>query len=124
MNTNTNIDIDTDTDTLSKAASSSSPNANLSNHKQVSDSTQAYEIKEKLAELEAALLEGTPNMPSLLRIIHSTLKKDSDLVTLLSEEECSILVQGLKKQTSTEIATSALKKPKKAMGKMQIGLDL
>lgn len=82
---------------------------------------QAYEIKEKLASLEEALLAGTPNMPTLLRDIHKGLKADSDIVTILSEEECSILVRGLKKQTATEIATTATKKKDtKAMNKMTV----
>ena len=82
---------------------------------------QAFEVREKLAQLETALLETTPNMATLLRDIHRTLKNDSDVVTILSEEECSILVRGLKKQTATTIATSAAKKaPKKAMSKMTV----
>jgi len=80
---------------------------------------QAYEVREKLAQLEAALLQATPEMPTLLRDIHRSLKADPDVVTILSEEECSILVRGLKKQTATEIATKATKKKGgKAMSKM------
>lgn len=82
---------------------------------------QAFEVREKLAQLEEALLAGTPNMPTLLRDIHRKLKQDPDTVTLLSEEECSILVRGLKKQTSTEIATTAIKKgTKKAISKLTV----
>ncbi len=82
---------------------------------------QAYQVREKLAQLEEALLSKTPNMPTLLRDIHRELKADPDVVTLLSEEECSILVRGLKKQTATVIATSAVKKgTKKAMSKMTV----
>ena len=82
---------------------------------------QTFEIKEKLASLEAALLEAQPNLATLLRDIHRKLKADPDLVTILTEEECSILVRGLKKQTSTEIAGSAIKKsPKKAISKVTI----
>lgn len=84
------------------------------------NSTQAYEIKEKLAQLEAALLSATPNMPTLLRDIHRSLKADPDVVTILSEEECSILVRGLKKQTATEIAVGAVKGKKKAQSKMTV----
>jgi hypothetical protein len=87
-------------------------------------SDQAFEVREKLAQLEAALLDATPNMPLLLRDIHKTLKADPDVVTILSEEECSILVRGLKKQTQTEIAIGAVKTKKKAQSKMQVGLDL
>jgi hypothetical protein len=82
---------------------------------------QAFIVREKLAQLETILNEKAPGLPTLLRDIHSTLKKDPDVVTLLSEEECSILVNGLKKQMSTEIATSALKsKPKKALKQMTL----
>jgi hypothetical protein len=82
---------------------------------------QAYAIKEKLAELEASLLAGTPNMPTLLRDIHRNLGRDPELVTMLSEEECAILVNGLSKQTNTEIATVAIKASKsKAASKMTL----
>lgn len=86
---------------------------------------QAFQVREKLAFLEESLLKTTPNIASLLRDIHQTLKADPDVVTILTDEECSILVRGLKKQTATEIATKAVKKGgKKAMSKMQVGLDL
>lgn len=83
--------------------------------------TQAFEIKEKLAQLENALLESLPTMPTLLRDIHRSLKNDPDTVTLLTEEECAILVSGLKKQTQTEIATKVIKaKPRKALSKLTV----
>lgn len=88
----------------------------------ISTSDQAFEVREKLAQLEQSLLANTPNMPELLRDIHRNLKKDASLVTLLSPEECSILVRGLKKHTMTEIATSAVKKkPKKSLKSMTVG---
>ena len=84
-------------------------------------SDQAFEVREKLAHLEEALTAGTPNMATLLRDIHRSLKADPDVVTILSEEECSILVRGLKKQTATEIATTATKKgAKKSLKKLTI----
>lgn len=79
-----------------------------------------YIVKEKLASLEAALLQATPNMPTLLRDIHRTLAADADLVTLLSEEECAILVKGLVKQTNTSIAVSTVKASKKSASKMTV----
>jgi len=83
---------------------------------------QAFEVREKLAQLEAQLIEGTTGIATLLRDIHRTLKADPDVVTILSDEECSILVRGLKKQTATEIATTATKKKGgKAISKMTIG---
>jgi hypothetical protein len=82
--------------------------------------TQALEIKQKLAELENALIVKLPTMPTLLQSIHRQLKKDPEVVTLLTEEECGILVSGLKKQTSTVIATSALKTKTKAQSRMTV----
>ena len=92
---------------------------------QTPPSNQAFEIREKLANLEESLNTQAPGIANLLRDIHKNLKQDPDLVTILSEAECSVLVRGLKKQTATNIATSAIKKgTKKAMSKMQVGLDL
>lgn len=72
-----------------------------------------FEIKEKLAQLEHALNEAIPNIKGVLQTIHKQLKADPEIVTLLSEEECAIIVRGLKKQTNTEIAVTALKGSKK-----------
>lgn len=82
--------------------------------------TQAYDIQEKLAQLEHALLERLPEMPTLLRSIHRQLKKDPEVVTLMSEDECCMLVKGLVKQTSTVIATSALKSKTKSQSSMTV----
>ncbi|RLA59172.1 MAG: hypothetical protein DRQ89_14385 [Epsilonproteobacteria bacterium] len=91
------------------------------NSEQSNQPDQAYVIKEKLAQLEATLLSQNPGMKSLLQEIHKALKADPDVVTLLTETECSILVRGLKKQTATEIATKSLgASRKKAMNKMTV----
>lgn len=92
------------------------------NSTQESQESQIYQIQEKMAALEAALNEATPGLPTLLREIHGQLKKDPNLVTILTEDECSILVRGLKVQTSTEIAKSVLKKAsgKKAQSKLTL----
>ena len=66
-------------------------------------------MQEKLASLEAALLEGTPNMPILLQDIHSHLRTDIELTSLISEEEVAIIVKGLSVQTNSVIAAKALK---------------
>lgn len=83
---------------------------------------QAYQVREKLAALEEALTAKTPGMPTLLREIHRELKADPDVVTILSPQECSILVKGLKQQTSVTIATNvAAAKPKKALKNLTVG---
>lgn len=71
---------------------------------------QSFEIREKLAALQAQLEEGTPGIATLLRDIHRQLKRDPDVVTILTEEECATLVNGLKQQTKIEIASKATKK--------------
>jgi DNA polymerase III psi subunit len=74
----------------------------------------AFVIQEKLAALAEQLLAVQPNIATLLRDIHRSLKADPDVVTILTEEECATLVKGLQKQTSTMIITAAVKKPAKA----------
>ena len=70
---------------------------------------QSFELKEKVAALQAALLSAHPTMPVLLRTIHTQLRNDPELVTALSEEEIGQLVNCLKVQTRTEIVTTASK---------------
>lgn len=67
------------------------------------------EIHTKLLELQQALLDSTPNMPTLLRDIHRTLKGQPEQVTLMSEDELAIVVQGLQKQTSVNLAAATMK---------------
>ena len=74
------------------------------------------QIQMQVAELQAALLSAHPTLPTLLQQIHAALKADPENVTLLSEEEISVIIQGLSKQTQTAIATSvATKKSGKAL---------
>jgi hypothetical protein len=69
----------------------------------------AYLLKEKVADLSAALLERHPRMPGLLREIHMTLSKYPEQVTLMSEEDIHAVVEGLKVQTGVEFAATASK---------------
>lgn len=79
----------------------------------------ADQVREKLLDLETRLQQAVPNIKTVLKDVHSILKNDPDCVTLLSDEECAILVRGLKKQTATEIATAAASsKPKKSLKSM------
>lgn len=73
--------------------------------------TPAQQMTEKLLSLETALTSAHPQIPSLLREIHTTLRKDPDLVTALTDDQIAVVVAALKKQTATEIVTSAVKKP-------------
>lgn len=71
---------------------------------------QTYEFKEKVASLESMLLKAHPEMPLLLRTIHTQLSQDPELVTLLSEEDIGIIVRGLSVQMKVEISTTPVKK--------------
>lgn len=76
----------------------------------------AYQVKEAIASLQQALLGAHPTMPILLREIHQTLKKDPEVVTLLTEDEIGVIINGLSAQTKTTIATSlATKRTGKAI---------
>lgn len=67
------------------------------------------EVKSKIAELSAALLAASPTMPLLLREIHTQVRKDPELITIISEEEIGIIVNGLKVHTNTELLSTAVK---------------
>lgn len=71
---------------------------------------QTFELKEKVASLESMLLAVHPEMPLLLRKIHTQLQQDPELVTLLSEEEIGLIVRGLSVQMKVEINAVPVKK--------------
>ena len=74
------------------------------------------QLQEKIAEIATTLETSAPGLPNLLRTIHTQLKKDPELVTLLTDEECSVLVNGLKEHTQIELACTAMKSaPRKAL---------
>ncbi len=60
-----------------------------------------FELKEKLAALQQAVLARHPTMPTLLQEIHRTLKAQPENVTLMTEDEIAIVVSGLMQQTNT-----------------------
>jgi len=70
-----------------------------------------FEIKEKIATLQAHLLSAHPLIPSLLRTIHTQLRADPEVVTLLDESEILTVVRGLQHQTGIKL--SEVSKPKK-----------
>jgi hypothetical protein len=79
------------------------------------------QVSEKILSLQSQLLSQHPQLPILLREIHTTLKENPDCVTLLTDEEVGVIVNALKKQTATEIATVALKSKTKSL--KTIGLE-
>lgn len=77
-------------------------------------SNQGFELKEKCAQLSQMLLDKNPKMPVLLREIHTALRAQPENVTLLTEEEISQIVNGLKVQTGVEFAAATVKSAAKA----------
>lgn len=78
------------------------------------------EVQSKLTELSEKILTAHPLMPVLLRTIHTQLRKDPEIVTLLSEEEIGIFVNGLKMQTNTVLVTTAAKSVKSQSEKAKL----
>lgn len=68
------------------------------------------DIKFKIASLQQSILEVHPRLPIVLKEIHTLLKNDPAIVTLLSEDDIASIVSGLKLQTKTEITQAAMKK--------------
>lgn len=71
--------------------------------------TISTELRSKVSSLQSALLERHPKMPLLLQEIHSALREQPENVTLMSEEEILVIVQGLQVQTNTFLAESVSK---------------
>lgn len=78
----------------------------------------------ELAELEQQLNDRVPDFRLTLRNIHQKLRKDPDIVTILSEEEIGLIVTGLATHANAEIvAPKAAKAAKAAAKKTPISAD-
>lgn len=69
------------------------------------------DIREKIADLQGKLLAAHPLIPTILRTIHTQLKADPEVVTLLEDEEIKVIVNGLQHVTKVKLVEVA--KPKK-----------
>ena len=74
--------------------------------------TQTEHISMKIAELEQAMLSAHPQMPMYLKQIHAELLKYPELVHIMDNEQRSILIRALEKQTGASVfAALKSKKP-------------
>ena len=89
----------------------------------MAEMTLAQQVQEQLASLKQALIESNPGMPQMLRTIHTHLRNDKDIVTLLSPEEVGVVVSGLMKQSNTVIAVATVKKSKSTKALKAITID-
>ena len=86
-------------------------------------SGKVLEVKNAILDLQQRLLTNHPQIPTLLREIHSHHLKDREVVTLLDEEEISIIVNGLKRQAMMEATVAMIgKKAPSARGKRTASL--
>ena len=80
-----------------------------------------YAIKEKVLNLEKALLDEHPTMPMLLREIHELIKADPEQVTILKEEDLLVIImKALQVQTRVTITASRPKSGKAALAKVSL----
>lgn len=80
------------------------------------DNFALMEVRGKIQQIQAALLQQDPLLPIHLGAIHKQLIKHEELVHLLSDEEITVLVAGQKKHANVqlvkEVAKSRTKIPK------------
>lgn len=88
--------------------------------------TPAEALKMQMAELESALEQDNPGMKTILKDIHSKLKNDPEIVTLMSDEDISVIIHALSRTTDTEIQTAKVKSTtrKSSSKAISIGTDL
>ncbi len=80
--------------------------------------TVPFELQEKIASLQAAILDKHPTMTTLLREIHTALRKQPENVVILPEESISTIVRGLEIQTNTFLAETVSAKSAKSTSKL------
>lgn len=71
-----------------------------------------FEFREKMLALQSAVLSKHPQMPTLLREVHTALKKQPENVTLLDEDGVAAIFQALERQTGVFLADSVAKDSK------------
>lgn len=86
----------------------------------------AIGFKNMLLELEDKLNSRIDNFPYLLRDIHQHLRKDPEVVTVLTDEEIGLIVRGLKTMTGTilGVETKATGAGTRAKKKMPVTADM
>lgn len=78
------------------------------------------EIKTRIQDLQQAIHSANPGMPAILRDIHTKLKADPAVITLLEEEDIEAIVSGLKLQTNVELTSAKPKTAKPTSAKAKL----
>jgi len=67
-----------------------------------------YQLQELILNLDKALKEKHPAMPSLLQTIHRNLSQDPELVHLLKPEDRAVVFAALQVKTNTRIVSDTV----------------
>lgn len=85
--------------------------------------TEDHPLLMELAELEAALTERLPSFRSVLRDIHSKLRNDPAIVTILSDEDIGLIVSGMMVHANQDVVAPKAVKAAKATKKIPLSAD-
>lgn len=100
-----------------------SANNHSGQHEEVSGTPAAettssnHPLKMEMAELQAQLEQNVPGFANKLREIHTKLRQDPAIVTLLTDDEIGVIVAGLEKHTNVQIVAPAAIKASKSRSK-------
>lgn len=114
-------------DKLPSSSSEGSGNSDTKNSTNDGNGAVSFahlEFFSKLQSLEEALISSHPAMPGILRDIHQQISKDPELVTVLTDEQIGVIVNGLKKQTNTELSGSVAKQSKAKDKKIKLDVSM
>lgn len=85
--------------------------------------TNLEQVQDRILELQTAIETAIPGYTTILRSLHTTLKNDPDIVTMLTAEEVGIIVSGLSKHKGIVIAKTLSAASKKKVAAMSL-MDL
>lgn len=85
---------------------------------------QQYVVVEKIEMIKKLLLQQNPMMETLLKQVHTALKKDPELVHFLQPDQIGAVVKGCMEVAKVVIVATAIKKTATASGKKLSQLTL
>ncbi len=85
---------------------------------------QQYVVVEKIEMVKKLLMQQNPLMETLLKQVHTALKKDPELVHFLQPEQIGAVVKGCMEVAKVVIVATAVKKTTTASGKKLSQLTL
>lgn len=71
--------------------------------------TNADQFLDKISLLEEMLQQSLPSYKDMLKIIHTQLKQDEDLVHILTDEQIGTIIAGLQKHKGIVVTAANIK---------------